>query len=355
MMLTYNPKDFDVFIGIDVSKLTFSFTTMDHHDLKRSKTIPSNPENLIQYIKNQFKGKKIICAYEAGPTGFGLYDALVAQDIPCLVVAPTTLSRKPNQKIKNDKMDSKKLAKDLRAGELSSIHVPQAHWRQLRHLYKSYQHYVNIRMGIKRRIKSLFLFTGLPLPPDSIKENWTKPHMEYIKNLDCQDPILRQKLDMLLEDHQLARQRCLLTLKQIHTFTQNYPDIQKNIQLVRSIDGIGLITAITLLAKIGNPALLNNQRQLASFIGIIPSEHSSGLTNRRGSITHMGDGYLRSMLIESSWKAIKHNATLQKFFDRIKNRHHQSFGKQKAIVAVARKLTLFIYAVLKRQSPFMAH
>ena len=355
MLLTYNPKDFDVFIGIDVSKLTFAFTAMDHQDLLRSKTIPSSPENLIQYIKNQFKEKKVLCAYEAGPTGFGLYDAFTTQNIPCLVVAPTTLSRKPNQKIKNDKIDSKKLAKDLKAGELTSIHVPQAHWRQLRHIFKSYQQYVSMRKSIKRRIKSLFLFTGLPLPPDSIKENWTKPHMEYIKNLDCQDPILRQKLDMLLEDHQLARKRCLLSLKQINDFIKQHPDIQKNIDLIRSIDGIGAITAITLLAKIGNPALLNNQRQLASFIGIVPSEHSSGSTNRRGSITHMGDGYLRSMLIEASWKAIHHNQILKKFFDRIKNKHHQSFGARKAIVAVARKLTLFIYAVLKQQRPFMAH
>jgi len=321
----------------------------------RSKNIPADPTNLINYLRNHFKEQRIICAYEAGPTGFGLYDALTTANIPCLVVAPTTLSRKPNQKVKNDRINSRKLAKDLKAGELASIHVPLGHWRQLRSLVRTYQIYINSRTAIKCRIKSLMLLAGLPAPDESIKQNWCNPHLQYIKNLDCHDIYLRQKIDLFLNDLQYVRSQCFVAIKQLRQFHNQHPDIIRNVKFLCSIDGIGFITALVILAKIGNPSLLVNQRQIASFIGIVPSEHSSGELILKGSITRMGDTYLRSMIIESSWVAIRKNKILEKFFSRIKDLHHPSFAKRKAIMAVARKLTLYIYCVLKQQRPFMVY
>ena len=355
MTLSYNPKDFNIFIGIDVSKLSFSFTVRDHDSLCRSKRVPSDHMNLVNYIKNNFPDQKVICAYEAGPTGFGLYDTLTAHHVPCLVIAPTTLLKKAVERVKNDRIDSKKLADQLKNGDLKSIHIPQGHFRQLRNLIKSYSHYVDTRRSIKRRIKSLLLLAGLPDGDESLLQNWSSIHLQYLKNLDCKDVYLRYKLDLLLEDLTHARHQCFLIIQLMRRLYFQNPDITKHVQNLSSINGIGFITSMCILAKIGDPALLTNQRQLASFIGITPREHSSGQSDYKGSITHIGDSYLRSLLIEASWRAIRQNTLLEKFFNRIKDRNDPKYAKRKAIVAVARKLTLFIYCVLKQQRPFMAH
>jgi transposase len=354
MTPSYCPTKFEIFIGLDVSRDSFCFTAFDHYRKLLTKTIPSDPMNLINYIKNHHKDQSVICAYEAGPTGFGLYDALATVNIPCLVVAPTSIAQKPNQRIKNDRVDSVKLANFLRQGELSSVHIPTGAYRELRHLVKSYQMYITQRTSAKRRIKALLLFTSAPKPDDDIKHNWSRPYLKYLKTVDCPDYI-RQRLDMLLADLDYARQQSLQAILNLRQFAKANPDINQQIQYLDSIDGIGFIVACCLLARIGDPSEISSCRQLGSFLGLIPSEHSSGKRVLQGNITRLGDAQLRSLLIEAAWKAIKKNIHLQKFFDRIKNRNHSQIAKRKAIVAVARKLTLFIYAVLKEQRPFMVH
>ncbi len=354
MTQTYSPTNFKIFIGIDVSKDSFCFTVFDLYQKLATKTIPSDPMNLINYIHNHHTDQKVICAYEAGPTGFGLYDALMGTGIPCLVVPPTSVSRKPNQRIKNDRIDSVKLANLLRQGELSSVHIPVGAYRHLRHLVKSYHMYVTQRTSTKRRIKALLLFTTVPQPIDDIKHNWSNPYIQYLQTVDCPEYV-RQRLDMLLADLDYARKQCLQTILNLRQFAKANPEINRQIQYLDSIDGIGFIIACCLLARIGNPAEISSCRQLGAFLGLIPCEHSSGKRTIHGNITRLGDAQLRSMLIEAAWKAIKKNVHLQKFFDRIKNRNHPQIAKRKAIVAVARKLTLFIYAVLKEQRPFMVY
>ena len=354
MTQTYSPTKFERFIGIDVSKDSFCFTVFSHEQKLATKTIPSDPMNLINYINNHHKDQSVICAYEAGPTGFGLYDALTTTNIPYLVVAPTSIAKKPNQRIKNDRVDSVKLANLLRQGELSSVHIPTGAYRQLRHLVKSYQMYITQRTSTKRCIKSLLLFTSAPQPIDDIKHNWCNPYIQYLKTVDCPDYV-RQRLDMLLADLVYARKQCLQAILNLRQFANANPEINRQIQYLDSIDGIGFIIACCLLARIGNPTEISSCRQLGAFLGLIPCEHSSGKRTLQGNITRLGDAQLRSLLIEAAWKAIKKNVHLQKFFDRIRSRNNPQIAKRKAIVAVARKLTLFIYAVLKEQRPFMVH
>lgn len=354
MTQTYCPTKFEFFIGIDVSKDSSCFTVFSQYQKLLTKTIPADPMNLINYITNHHKDQKVICAYEAGPTGFGLYDALVNAGIPCLVVPPTSISRKPNQRIKNDRIDSTKLANLLRQGELYSVHVPSGAWRELRSLVKSYQHYITQRTSAKRRIKALLLLTSVTQPPDDVKQNWSKAYIHYLKTVECSDYV-RQRLDMFLADLDYLRAQSLKATLNLRHFVQDNPEINKHIENLDTIDGIGFIVSCCLLARIGDPTQLSHCRQIASFLGLIPSEHSSGKRNIRGKITRLGDAHLRSILVEAAWKSLSKNVQLQKFFDRIRNNNHPSIAKRKAIVAVARKLTLFIYSVLKEQRPFMAH
>ena len=136
------PSKHDVFIGIDTSKNSYAFTITDHCLMRRSKTIPSNPEQMYNYINKHYPGQRVICAYEAGPTGFGLYDYMTARQQPCLIVSPLAISKAPNQKVKNNRIDSAKIAEELKAGKLHSIRVPQGAYRELRLLVESRENYV---------------------------------------------------------------------------------------------------------------------------------------------------------------------------------------------------------------------
>jgi transposase len=121
---TFIPADYDVFAGLDVDKRSISVTFTNHQGLIRSMRIPYSVEHLLNYVRNHFSDQKVAFAYEAGPTGYGLYDGLVAQAYPCLVAAPSMIPKAPGQRVKTNRLDSRGLSENLRGGQLKSIHVP---------------------------------------------------------------------------------------------------------------------------------------------------------------------------------------------------------------------------------------
>ena len=128
------PMEFDLFCGMDVDKKSISITFVSHEGFVRSMKIPYDSANLIQYVRRRFPDKRVAFIYEAGPTGFGLYDDLVAQGYVCLVIAPTQMARSAADRVKTNRLDSRKLAEKLRGGEAKGIHVPNRLYRDLRHL-----------------------------------------------------------------------------------------------------------------------------------------------------------------------------------------------------------------------------
>jgi transposase len=348
----FKPKDYDIFIGIDVDKSSFSFTVKDHSTMKKSKKVPANTKSFYNYIQKTYPGKKIICAYEAGPTGFHLHDYLTQKDIPCLVVSPLSIPKASNERVKNNRIDSDKIAQHLRSGELKSVRVPQGPYRELRHLVKTRENYSNNRKVAKQRIKALLLSSNLyPLLKDT-EGNWSRNYIKELHELRCPDAV-RHSLDMLLMDLEYARKQTLVIHRLLKTFCKNHEKINNYMKYLQSISGVGFITAVSVLGKIGNPKMLRNVRELAAFIGLVPSEYSTGDTISKGSITHLGNKTLRFLLIEASWIAIRHNAVLDKFYYRVKKRHHPRIAAKKAITAVARKLTQIIYCVLTQERMYV--
>lgn len=351
---TYSPGDYDTFIGIDVDKNSFSFTVKDHFTMNRSVKIPASPENLYNYIQNHFPNKQVLCAYEAGPTGFHLHDYLTGKEQPCFVISPLSIPRAKNEKVKTNRIDSEKLSKYLKTGELTAIRVPYGDYRELRHLISIRENYTWNRKVAKQRIKALVLSEWLYPVLKDIEQNWSNNFINRLKQVPCSAAV-RQRLDMLLSDLDYARKQTLVILRQIRKFCQNDPDINQYIKCLLSIPGIGFITAATVLGRIGNPRNLKNPRELAAFVGLVPSEKSTGDDISKGSITHLGNQILRSLLIEAAWVTIRHDIELSQFFNRIKKRHHPKIAARKAIVAVARKLTERIYCVLKNQRAYIVH
>ncbi len=352
--MVYTPSAYDIFIGIDVDQKSFAFTVKNHDTMNNSYKIPASPENLYQYIRNRYNAKRVICAYEVGVTGYYLHDYLTARNIRCLMVPPPLIPKASNDRTKNNRLDSEKIAQHLKNGDMFPIRVPDYDFRELRQLLRSREEYANMRRVAKQRIKSLLLFTNLHTLLKDTNQYWSYLHIKRLKELPC-SPATRQRLDLLLKDLDYARSQTVIILKELKAFSDQNTDLKRNIGYLISIPGIGFITAITILANIGDPQLLRNPRELSAFTGLVPSEYSTGERVSRGRITRLGSPVLRCLLVEAAWKTIAKDAKMRQFYDRIRSRHHPQIGSRKAIVAVARKLTLIIYRVLKEQREYINH
>ncbi len=350
----YSSKDYDVFIGLDVDTKSYVVNFKDHEFMNRLIKIPANPEAFGNYIKKVYNNQRVICAYEVGPTGYGLHDHLITRDIPCLLVSPLSVPKASNERVKTNRIDAVKIAQHLKNGDLKPIRIPTADYRELRHLIRCREEYAHLIKVSKQRIKSLLLSQSLHTAIKDIHQNWSNRYIQELQQLSCSQA-LRHRLNLLLEDLAYARRQNLVALKELKTFCAAYVDIERNMCYLRSIPGIGFITAATLLANIGDPKHLTNPRELAAFIGLVPCESSTGDRIIKGSITHLGNPVLRSLLIEITWITIRHDKRLAQFYYRIKQRHLPGAGAKKAIVAVARKLTMIIYRVLKDQREYVVY
>lgn len=347
-------KNYNTFIGIDVDKNKFSFTAVKDDAMKLSKTIPSNPEQLYNYVCKHYPGKQVLYAYEAGPTGYYLHDYLVSKGCECFIVSPNTIPKASNEKVKNNKIDSAKIAKNLSSGSLKSIRVPMGKYRELRNLVKIRENYADMRKTTKQRIKALLLHANLYPFIKEPESEWAKGFIQTLREIPCTYAV-RTRLDMLLMDFEYARTQLLVSHRCLRNFVNENPDIHRNVEYAISVPGIGFITSVTLFAKSGDPANLRNIRELAGFIGLAPTEHSTGDTESRGPISHLGDDKLRALFIESAWVAIRSDAGLRQFYHRIVTRNNPKGAASKAIVAVARKLTERVYRVLKDQRKYIVH
>jgi transposase len=176
--------------------------------------------------------------------------------------------------------------------------------------------------------------------------------MRELQTLPCSETV-RFKLDDLLHTLHFHFQAAARATKQIRQYCLQEPELQQSIDLLLSLPGIGWIVGAHLVARLGNPREIKNGRQIAGFLGIVSSEHSTGDKENRGEITRSGDSRLRNKLIQSAWTAIKRDPELRAFYRRIYQRHPKKVAARKAIVAVARKLTNRIYVVLKEQRPYV--
>jgi transposase len=352
--LSYSVKDYDTFIGIDVDKKSYVFSVGDHNTMSRAKKIPANPEHLHNYIQKQYKGKKVICAYEAGPTGFHLHDYLTERGIPCLVIPPLSIPKAPNEKVKNNQIDSTKITEELMGARAKAVRVPQGAYRELRYLVKTRQNYARDRKTARQRIKALLLYANLYPLINEYDIRWSAYYINKLKHLQCSFAV-RRSLDMLLDDLEYTRKQTLSILKELKASCKDNPEIKKNMEYLQSVSGIGFITAVTFLARSGDPQYLRDEREAGAFAGLVPRENSTGDKINRGSITHLGDKTLRFLLVESAWVAIRKDMQLSQYYYRIKKRNNPKIAAKVAITAVARKLTQRMYRVLKDQRRYIVY
>lgn len=342
------PLDYDVFLGMDVDKRSIVALQIDHHGNEKQLRMPYNSTALLNYLSNNLKEKRVVMVYEAGPTGFGLADDLLAAGYNCLVVNPAQVPTAVGQRVRTNRLDAQKLARQLRSGNLVGVQIPGELYRYLRELVTLRKTLITESAKYKQRIKALFLLHGLSWPENYSESSWSNELINKLYNYPC-NAVLQFKIQSLVNSLLFSRSQALTVQKEIRRYVASSPELSDSVRYAMSIPGIGWIVATYMIARVGDYRNLGTSNQTASFLGLVQTESSTGDSVSRGSITKSGDPVLRSLLIEAAWTTIRLDPELAAFYHQVKKTHSMDKGSRIAIVAVARKLVVRLHCVLKER------
>lgn len=333
-----------VFLGIDVHKRTYSVSAICEGCIVKHDTFAASPEALVKYCQKAFKGATIKSAYEAGFCGFVLHRFLINQGIDNIVVHPASIEVESRNHKKTDKRDSKKIATQLAAGRLHSVHIPTIEQESRRYISRLRETFVRQRIRAANQLKSLLNLNGVISWDESprISKKW----LDELLSLDL-DENLKFCIKKFAEAWLYFSKEIINTEKRLNVLTPKEQELYKS---YCKVPGIGPRIARTLVHELGDTMQFSNEEKLFSFCGLTPSEHSSGEHKRLGHITHEGKPILRKMLVQAAWVAIRKDAYFKEFFDRVSAKK----GSCSAIVAVARKLIGRARCAIKKKDLYLA-
>lgn len=321
--------------GIDVHKSHWNLCFMSDTMIVEKKKMPSDFAVLSAHVDRYYpNARELRFVYEAGFSGFHLHRQLAAAGHSCTVTPPNRVPTY-NDKVKTDKRDAQKLAQYHAGGLLKEVFVPPASIeadRQILRLRYSCQKKLT---RVKNQIKSLCHLHGIEKPA-SILSYWSKRYIVWLESIVFEHDNLRMVLDMLLQEYRFLRLQIVELTRQLRVLSKSAP-YEKYYQILFSCPGIGLITAMTFLLELADVARFPSAEAFSSYLGLTPSQFSSGSRVRLGHITREGNAHLRRVLVESAWTVIRHDPFLREKYDRI--RAKGTNGK-KAIVGVARSLAV---------------
>jgi transposase len=236
-------------------------------------------------------------AYEAGPTGYGLYRQIKSLGHDCIVVAPSLIPQKPGDRVKTNRRDALSLARQLRAGDLTAVWVPDPHHEAVRDLTRARGAAVRDQRAKRQQVSALLLRLGLYYPG---KTTWGKAHMAWLAGQKLAHLEQRIALEEMLHAVRQAGDRIARLEQAIHAAVPDW-SLAPSATALMALRGIEFIAATTLLAEIGDLTRFRTPRELMAWLGMVPSEHSTGERTRRGPITKSGNRRARSILVECAW------------------------------------------------------
>lgn len=325
-MRNYNGKT--VYLGMDVHKKTYAVTAVCEGVVVKKDTLKADPATLIAYCKKYFAGAKIESAYEAGFCGFHLHRCLEAEGIKNRVVDAARIEVAVGDRVKTDKRDSLKIAIHLANGRLEGIHVPSVEREDHRAVTRLREAFSRQRSRCACQLKSVLFQHGLIRADDKrkISAKWLKA----LESLPL-SPGLKFSINKRIG----AWRRVDEEIKEIDQEIAMQAQKDSSVEMVyRNAPGIGPISARVLANELDDTSQFPNGRRIYSYVGLTPSEHSSGERVRQGHITRQGKPILRKILVQAAWRAIDEDHSLREIFDRLSVR----VGKQKAIIGIARRL-----------------
>lgn len=332
-------KGTKVFIGIDVHKRTYSVVSaVEGMVVKRWQTTAS-PEALAHQLQSLYPQAELHTAYEAGFSGFVLHRVLEQAGIDSIVVNPASIEVSAHNRVKTDKRDAQKIALLLAAGRLEGIHIPTAEREHRRLLTRTREQLVAERTALKNKIRMRCHQLGLIAPQDHRLMSHS-----LVKEILKQSP--SAEFTVIIKAYWQIWKSLDTEIKSLESELRQQAQSDSCENIYRSAPGIGPLSARILANELGDMSQFKNERQLFSYTGLTPSEHSSGESIRRGHITRQGNSRVRCVLCEAAWRAIRKDASLRAFFERL----YPRTGKKKAIVAVARKLIGRIRAAFRHHT-----
>lgn len=332
-----------IWVGLDLHKENWHATLGTGEIELKSTVLPGNWESL-QKLLAPYESHPVVVVYEAGCFGFGLHDQLVAHGMSCVVTPPSLIPVEAGNRVKTDRLDSRKLMRLLSSGMLKSVHVPTVSEREHREVIRQRHRLLRDRVRQQARIKMWLLNYGLHRWSP---RHWTLQEIAQLHALRFSNRWMQESFASMLVQYEflaasLSRQTWLL---RDLAKTDLY---RERVALLRSVPGVGVIVAMEFLLELQNVARFARGEQLAAYVGLTPSQYSSGPHVRMGRITGVGKRDLRQYLVEASWKAITKDASLRDKYERVKVRS----GAKRAIVAVAHSLLLRMRRVVLDGVPY---
>ncbi len=359
-----------LYVGLDVHKesIAVAYVAQEHGaevvSLGTIGTRQCDIDKLLRHL--QSKGQQLVFVYEAGPCGYWLYRYLMKKGYVCWVVAPSLIPKKPGDRVKTDRRDARQLARLMRSGDLTPVYVPAVDDEAIRDLSRAREDTLRDLKAAKLRLKVFLLrhdirYTG--------RAHWSPAHLRWLSEVVCPTPaqhIVFQAYVQTVTEQTARLQRLEHALRdQVTTWR-----FQPVVEALQALRGVQFTVAVTTVAELGDLTRFNNPRQLMNYLGLTPSEYSSGPRRQQGSITKTGNTHARRALVEGAWayrypaKVSRHlqlrleklpaaiQAISWKAQVRLCKRYRQLMAKGKnanqVVVAIARELSAFMWAIAKQ-------
>ena len=361
------------YVGLDVHARTIAVSFLREREQAEQWQLENEPRavaNLARRFRRE-GAEGLVCCYEAGPTGFALQRNLQSKGIDCRVIAPALVPRRPGDRVKTDRRDAKRLAELLRAGLLTEVHQPSVAEEAVRDLSRARVDAVSDKNRAQHRLSKFLLRHGIRYG----KSAWTHEHRRWLRSLSLGEPAGQVTFDRYLHAVEMAEEQVRALVTELGEVAES-DDYRERVGLLRCFRGIDTVTAMTVLAELGDVSRFGNVGELAAYVGLVPSEHSSGPKTRRGGITKTGNGYVRRAMVEAAWHnhypyrirpaLVKRRkgqpgwavAMTDRAGVRLQRRYRRLIesGKppQVAVTAVARELLGAVWAVLRTEAELRA-
>ena len=335
----------DISVGIDAHKKTLAVSLWSiEHDCEVKRWVqPADAQALIRSLSPYRQQIKHI-AYEAGPTGFVLARALAADGWPVIVTSPADIPAGRNE-AKSDKRDAKRIARLGGKNLLPSCWIPTVAEEDERRMVCLRSRALCDKSRVQIRIKSLLLCNGIPEPAGL--RNWSKAALQALKDLECSQDV-RWCLGMHLVQLETAMQHLNTCNHRLRLLAQR-PHLRCEIEVLITIAGIGELTALVFIVEMGRRGRFNNRLEVSKYQGLAPEVESTGESRFELELNNSGNRRLRAVLIEAAWRWVAYDPYARELYGQML---HNTGNKNKAIVAVARKLGIVMWSLREKQEAY---